>query len=52
VSLVELTILHCKEDPIYEFPEMKLRGLVPNFNIHVSESDSYILTTTYFAATK
>jgi hypothetical protein len=27
---------HCKEDPIYVFPEMKLRGLVPNFHIHVS----------------
>ncbi len=25
--------LHCKEDPIYGFPEMKLRGLVPNFHI-------------------
>jgi hypothetical protein len=20
---------HCKQDPIYVFPEMKLRGLVP-----------------------
>ncbi len=23
------------ENPIYVFPEMKLRGLVPSFNIHV-----------------
>ncbi len=29
-------IMNCKEDPIYVFPEMKLRGLVPNFHIHVS----------------
>jgi hypothetical protein len=33
---------HCKQDPIYVFPEMKLRGLVPNFYIHVSVSDLYI----------
>jgi hypothetical protein len=33
---------HCKEDPIYAFPEMKLRGLVPSFHIHVSVSDLYI----------
>jgi hypothetical protein len=31
--------MHCKEDPTYVFPEMKLRGLVPNFHIHVSVSD-------------
>jgi hypothetical protein len=34
--------LHCKEDPIYAFPEMKLRGFVPNFRIHVSMSNLYI----------
>ncbi len=28
---------HCKEDPIYVFPEMKLRGLVPSFHIHVND---------------
>jgi hypothetical protein len=33
--------LHCKEDPIYVFSELKLRSLVPNFHIHVSESDLY-----------
>jgi hypothetical protein len=25
-----LNCVHCKQDPIYVFPEMKLRGLVPN----------------------
>ncbi len=36
--------IHCKEDPIYVFSEMKLRGLVPNFHIYVSVSDLYIPT--------
>jgi hypothetical protein len=27
---------HCTENPIYVFPEVKLRGLVPNSYIHVS----------------
>jgi hypothetical protein len=30
---------HCKQDPIYAFPEMKLRGLVPSFHSQVSVSD-------------
>jgi hypothetical protein len=30
---------HSKQDPIYVFPEIKLRGLVPNFHIHVSVSN-------------
>ncbi len=34
--------LHCTENPIYVFPEMKLRGLVPNYYIHVSVSYLYI----------
>jgi hypothetical protein len=34
--------LHCKEDPIYVFLEIKLCGLVPNFHIHVSVIDLYI----------
>jgi hypothetical protein len=34
--------LHCNENPIYVFPENNLRGLSPNFHIHVSVSD-YIL---------
>jgi hypothetical protein len=37
-------LLPCQEDPIYVFPEMKLRGFVPNFHIHVSVSDLYIPT--------
>jgi hypothetical protein len=36
--------MHCKQDPIYVIPEMKLRGLMPNFHIHVSVSDLYIPT--------
>ncbi len=35
-------MLHCKKDPIYVFPEMKLRGLFPNCQIHVSVGDLYI----------
>ncbi len=29
---------------IYVFPEKELRGLIPNFHIHVSVSDLYIPT--------
>jgi hypothetical protein len=45
---------HCNEDPIYVFPEMKLRGLIPNIQIHVSVSDLYIPTigSRIFATTK
>ncbi len=36
-------IQHCTKNPIYAFPEMKLRGLVSNSYIHaVSLSDLYI----------
>ncbi len=34
--------LHSTENSKYLFPEMKLRGLIPNFYIHVSRSDFYI----------
>jgi hypothetical protein len=34
--------LHCKEISIYVFPEKELRGLCPNFHIHVSLSHQYI----------
>jgi hypothetical protein len=34
--------VHCNENPIYVFPEKELRGLSPNFHIHVSVSDLYI----------
>ncbi len=33
---------HCTENLIYVFPEMKLRGLIPNSYIHVSVSDLHI----------
>jgi hypothetical protein len=33
---------HCTKNPIYVFPEMKLRGLIPNSYIHVTVSDLYI----------
>jgi hypothetical protein len=39
--LREYTV-HCNENPIYVLPEMKLRGHVPNFYIHVPVSDLYI----------
>ncbi len=35
-------MLHCKENPIYVFLFWELRGLSPNFDIHVSLSDIYI----------
>jgi hypothetical protein len=35
-------ITHCIENPIYVFPEKEMRGLSPNFRIHVSVSDLYI----------
>jgi hypothetical protein len=38
----EKTGLHCNESPIYVFPEKELRGLSPNFHIHVSVNDLYI----------
>jgi hypothetical protein len=34
--------VNCNENPIYVLPEKELRGLSPNFNIHVSVSDLYI----------
>jgi hypothetical protein len=34
-------VLHCKENPIYVFPGIKLRGLSHNFHIHISVSDLY-----------
>jgi hypothetical protein len=37
-----LIIIHCIENLIYVFPEMKLRSLIPISYIHVSVSDLYI----------
>jgi hypothetical protein len=34
--------IHCNENPIYVFLLWELRGLSPNFHIHVSVSDLYI----------
>jgi hypothetical protein len=34
----------CKDNPIGVLPEKKLRGLSPNFHIHVSVSHLYIST--------
>ncbi len=34
--------VHCQENPIYVFLFWELRGLSPNFHIHVSESDLFI----------
>jgi hypothetical protein len=39
---VKAVFLHCKESPIYIFPEKNLHGLSPNFHIHVSVSDLFI----------
>ncbi len=41
VSKEDMVYWHCKDDPIYVFPEMKLHGLVPNLHIHVSVNDIY-----------
>jgi hypothetical protein len=35
-----LSRLHCIENPIYVFLFWELRGLSPNFHIHVSVSDN------------
>ncbi len=32
-------VLHCTENPIYVFPEMKLRSLLPNSYIYVTVRD-------------
>ncbi len=36
-----ITPLHCTENPIYVFPEMKLHGLVPNF-LHLCICELFI----------
>jgi hypothetical protein len=35
--------VHCNENPICVFPGKELRGLSPNFHIHVSVSDFYMI---------
>ncbi len=39
IASLHFSNVHCKEDPIYVFAEMKLCSLVPNLLIHVSVSD-------------
>jgi hypothetical protein len=42
---------HCNENPIYVFLFWELRGLSPNFHIHVSVNDLYCISqdrSTYF----
>jgi hypothetical protein len=41
-SLLAAWITHCNENTNYVFLFWELRGLSPNFHIHVSVSDSYI----------
>ena len=41
-SSFSATSSHCNENPIYVFLFWELRGLSPNFHIHVSVSDLYI----------
>jgi hypothetical protein len=41
-SLQCFCLLHCKQDPTYVFPEMKLCRLIPNFHTHVFVSALYI----------
>ncbi len=46
---------HCTENPIYVFPEKELRGLNPDFHIHLSVSDLCMYSqdlSTYFPAAK
>jgi hypothetical protein len=40
--------LHCAENPIYVFQEMKLRSLAPNSYIHISVSYLFLQVTTIY----
>ncbi len=57
LPLDNTNVVHCIENQVYEFPEMKLRGLVPNSYIHLSVRDLYFprigcLLGAYLAAAK
>jgi hypothetical protein len=41
LSALSIRIMHCNENSIYVFLFWELRGLGPNFHIHVSVSDLY-----------
>jgi hypothetical protein len=49
LSGIQHFVLRCvalqRRSDLFVFPEMKLRGLVPNFHIHVSVRDLYIPKT-------
>jgi hypothetical protein len=40
VFSAQLSVVHCKQDPIYVFPEMKLRGLVPTIGPPILQQQS------------
>ncbi len=42
MSLSFASCMYCTKNPIYVFPEMKRRGLVPNSYIHLSMISLYI----------
>jgi hypothetical protein len=52
---IEKRVVHCKEDLNNVFPEIKLRGLVPNFHFHTSVRAIFIYSqdrSTWFAGAK
>ena len=51
MAVALLHLLYCNENHIYVFLFWELRGLSPNFHVHVSVSDLYIYSQdrpTYF----
>jgi hypothetical protein len=53
VEFLFTPIPHCTKNPIYVFPEMKLRDLVPSAYIHVSVRFIYSQDhSAYFTAAK
>jgi hypothetical protein len=51
-NLHEQQAVHCNENLISVFPDKELRGLSPNFHLHVSVSNLYIprMSPQYFPA--
>ncbi len=41
-TYIESSLMHCTENPMYVFPEKKLRSLSHNFNIHVCICERFI----------
>jgi hypothetical protein len=53
IFILFFNFVHCNEKPIYAFPKKELRGLSPNFHIHVSVSERFTYSldrSTYFPA--